>query len=66
MKTKKYKQNEHTCDELMQELLDACQELDHLCRANVALSKKNFEVDQEKKKSACSNIVDILNKIKSV
>jgi len=58
--------NEHTCDELLQELLDSCQELDFTCRANIPLPKKGFGIDEEKKNTACENVIKIVKQIKKI
>lgn len=65
MKVKTFKENEHTCDDLMQALTDHVQELDFLCRATTKISKKNkFIVDSEKINLMCDLIIETVNNVR--
>ena len=64
------KPNIHSCNDLMDQLLEASQELDFCCRANLPVKEgeevMGYGVEQKKKDDACDHLVNILNDIKKL
>jgi len=63
------KPNIHSCNDLMDQLLEASQELDFCCRANLPVKEGEeiigYGVEEIKKYNACDNVIAIVNEIKN-
>jgi len=62
--------NVQSCNDLLEELLATCQELDFVCRANVPISKSGirvgYGVSESKKAIVCDTVVSIVKEIKKI
>lgn len=62
------KENIQSCDELLEQLLDSCQELDFVCKANIPLSRGGtrigYGVSESKKNIVCDHLISIVKEIK--